>query len=173
MVEKEENEISIVIYGLGGQGVVKASRILTLAFSFQNKYVISFPSFGTEREGSPVEAYCRISDEKIYSRNQISDADYAIVFDKKLLNIKKIIAKKIFLNDNSKECKKDIICFNASDLALKILNREIVNTAMVAFFCKETNLISYENLIKAIKDSFSAENFDKNLKIVNEIYNKK
>lgn len=171
MTEKEENQISIVIHGLGGQGVVKASRILALAFSFQNKYVRAFPFFGTEREGSPVEAYCRVSDEKIYSRNQVSEPDYAIIFDKKLLEIKKINAKKIFLNEKTNDCKKGFICFDASEISFKILNREIVNTAMIAFFCRETKLISQENLVKAMKDSFSGENFDKNLRIINEVYN--
>ena len=168
------NDVSIVIHGKGGQGAVKASKLLAFAASLEGKNVQAFPFFGTEREGSPVEAYCRISDKKIWSRNDIVDADYAIVLDKNLFEVKQIIAKKIFLNanKNDKECKPEFTCYDASDLAMKIFNKNIANTAMLALFCRETKLISYENLISSLNEFFSGENLRKNIQIINVVFNK-
>ena len=63
--------IEIRWHGRGGQGAFTAARLLGLAASiYEGKYTQVFPSFGPERRGAPVLSFTRISDEKIYDRNE-------------------------------------------------------------------------------------------------------
>ena len=42
------------IHGRGGQGVVTAAELLSLAAFDEGRYAQAFPSFGSERMGAPV-----------------------------------------------------------------------------------------------------------------------
>lgn len=162
----KEGEISIVFHGRGGQGAVKASQILALAASLEGKYVQAFPNFGIERQGAPLEAYCRISDKKIFARNAVEEPDYAVILDESLLNIKKIEAKKIILNSEDKKENS----FDATKLALEILGKNIVNTSMLAAFCYYTKLVSKENLLLALREFFYGKILEKNIEIINKTF---
>ena len=50
------------IHGRGGQGVVTAAELLSISAFLEGKYAQAFPSFGSERTGAPVVAFCRIAD---------------------------------------------------------------------------------------------------------------
>ncbi|MHA1732952.1 MAG: 2-oxoacid:acceptor oxidoreductase family protein [Promethearchaeota archaeon] len=81
--------VEIIIHGRGGQGAVTAAQIIAeAAFKSGNfKDVMSFPAFGAERRGAPVQAYTRLSREgKIYTRAQITRPDITIVLDETILN---------------------------------------------------------------------------------------
>ena len=158
--EEKTNEIGIVFHGRGGQGAVKASQILALAASYEGKFVQAFPNFGIERQGVPLESYCRISNKKIYARNSIKNPDYAIIFDDTLLNIKKISAKHIIINSNKKQGD---YFFDATKIALEVFGKNIVSTIILAVFCYYTKLTTEENLIKAVKEKFSGKTFKKNV----------
>lgn len=75
----------IRIHGRGGQGVVSASELLSVAAFKEGKYSQSFPSFGSERMGAPVQAFARpvqafarISDSEITSREPVMEPDMLI-----------------------------------------------------------------------------------------------
>ena len=53
----------IRIHGRGGQGVVTAAEMLSVAAFTEGHWAQAFPSFGSERTGAPVVAFARI-DEK-------------------------------------------------------------------------------------------------------------
>ncbi|MEJ0014391.1 MAG: 2-oxoacid:acceptor oxidoreductase family protein [Actinomycetota bacterium] len=59
------------IHGRGGQGVVTAAELLAVAVFDEHKHAQAFPSFGSERTGAPVVAYCRISDHEIRVRDRL------------------------------------------------------------------------------------------------------
>ena len=168
--------IEIVIHGRGSQGAVKAAQLLALAASLEGKYVQALPSFGIEREGAPVEAYCRVSDKPILLRSHVEKADYAIIFDSSLLKIKKIDSKKIIVNSITgqiyKTGKQEICSFDATNLALEIFGRPFVNTAMLAVFSCFSDVIKKESLIQACKEFFPEELYKKNLKLIEEVYKK-
>jgi len=65
--------------------VVIGSEVLAHAGFIEKKYVQAFPSFGVERRGAPVTAFCRISETPIFLRNQIYAPDCVIVLDGSLL----------------------------------------------------------------------------------------
>ena len=47
--------IRLKFYGLGGQGVVTAAKVLSEAVSiYEGKYAVTIPAYGHERRGAPV-----------------------------------------------------------------------------------------------------------------------
>ena len=55
----------IRIHGRGGQGVVTAAEMLSIAAFREGRHAQAFPSFGSERTGAPVVAFCRIDEREI------------------------------------------------------------------------------------------------------------
>jgi 2-oxoacid:acceptor oxidoreductase gamma subunit (pyruvate/2-ketoisovalerate family) len=75
----------IRFHGRGGQGTVVASILLAKAFFKAGQYVQTFPVFGVERRGAPVEAYLRLDKQKILTRNNVYHPNHVVVQDAKLL----------------------------------------------------------------------------------------
>ncbi|HEU5426625.1 MAG TPA: 2-oxoacid:acceptor oxidoreductase family protein [Actinocrinis sp.] len=75
----------IRVHGRGGQGVVTAAELIAWAAIADGRYALAFPSFGSERTGAPVEAYCRIDDQPIRSREPVTEPDLVVVLDPTLL----------------------------------------------------------------------------------------
>ena len=73
------------IHGRGGQGVVTAAELLSVAAFLEGRHAQAFPSFGSERMGAPVVAFCRIDDRPIRVREPILAPDALIVQDPTLL----------------------------------------------------------------------------------------
>ena len=57
--------IEVRLHGRGGQGVVTAAELLSVAAFDEGRHAQAFPSFGSERTGAPVVAFCRIDDAPI------------------------------------------------------------------------------------------------------------
>src|SRR6266496_2442619 len=74
------------IHGRGGQGVVTAAELLSVAAFREGKHAQAFPSFGSERTGAPVVSFCRIDDKEIRLREPILEPDALIVQDPTLLH---------------------------------------------------------------------------------------
>ena len=74
------------IHGRGGQGVVTAAEMLSVAAFEEGRFAQAFPSFGSERMGAPVVAFCRIDDHEIRTREPIVDPDALIVQDATLVH---------------------------------------------------------------------------------------
>ena len=74
------------IHGRGGQGVVTAAELLSAAAFAEGRHAQAFPSFGSERTGAPVVAYCRIDDHAIRVREPIVAPDALIIQDPTLLH---------------------------------------------------------------------------------------
>src|SRR6187549_113315 len=76
----------IRIHGRGGQGVVTAAEMLSVAAFKEGRHAQAFPSFGSERTGAPVVSFCRIDDREIRLREPIAAPDALIVQDPTLLH---------------------------------------------------------------------------------------
>jgi pyruvate ferredoxin oxidoreductase gamma subunit/2-oxoisovalerate ferredoxin oxidoreductase gamma subunit len=77
--------VEIRFHGRGGQGTVVATILLAKAFFRDGYYVQSFPLFGVERRGAPVEAYLRFDRKEILIRTNVYTPDHVVVLDKTLL----------------------------------------------------------------------------------------
>ncbi|MFH1428008.1 MAG: pyruvate ferredoxin oxidoreductase subunit gamma [Patescibacteria group bacterium] len=176
------------IHGRGGQGVVTAAELIAIAAFYDKKVSQAFPSFGVERTGAPIEAYARIDDKLIRTREQIYQPNIIIVLDATLLStvdIAKGADKKTLLIINTTKDKKslnlnlpekNIFLVDATKIALDTIGKNIVNTVILGAFSKATNLVSLEGFKKAIKQKFNDKGKDiinKNIKAVEEAYNNK
>lgn len=163
--------IQIRIHGRGGQGVVTAAEILALAAFNEGYFAQAFPSFGVERSGAPIQSFVRINKEAIITREQIQIPDILIIQDASLLNEKKVLSginKKTKLiinspleaNEISKLIKNKIKADNiysvaATNIALKLLGKNIVNTVILGAFIKHNKIIKLETLLKTINEKFA------------------
>src|SRR5690348_9842976 len=73
------------IHGRGGQGVVSAAEMISVAAFTEGRHSQAFPSFGSERMGAPVVAFCRIADREIRAREPIVEPDAVLIQDPTLL----------------------------------------------------------------------------------------
>lgn len=175
------------IHGRGGQGVVVASLILAKAFHREGYNVQSFPEFGVERRGSPVQAYLRADKEYIYERTKIYRPNQLIVLDYSILNfidiVKDVSSDSIILINTSKEpaqidlsLKYKVATVDASSIAVKhkigTTTNPIANTSILGAYAKFSELISLNSLIGAIKESFPENKVNDNIAAVEEAYEK-
>lgn len=80
------SSFQVRFHGRGGQGVVTAAELLSQAAFLDGLHAQAFPSFGSERMGAPVVAFCRISDGAIRTRAPVDDPDAVVVGDVTLVN---------------------------------------------------------------------------------------
>ena len=70
--------IEVRFHGRGGQGAVTSAELVAHAAISEGKYAQSFPSFGPERRGAPVQSFTRVSDRPIRLRTAIREPDFSI-----------------------------------------------------------------------------------------------
>ena len=73
------------IHGRGGQGVVTAAELLSLAAFDEGLHAQALPSFGSERTGAPVVAFCRIDERPIRSHDPVDHPNLVVLQDPTLL----------------------------------------------------------------------------------------
>jgi pyruvate ferredoxin oxidoreductase gamma subunit len=82
----ERSEFAVRFHGRGGQGVVTAAELLSVAAFLEDRHAQAFPSFGSERTGAPVVAFCRIADRPIRTREPIAHPRAVVIQDPTLLH---------------------------------------------------------------------------------------
>lgn len=155
--------IEIVVYGRGGQGAVTLAVLLAKAAGLEGKWVQAFPAFGVERRGAPVKAFCRIDNQPILLRCQIRNPEWHIVLDESLLEMTGE-GKKVVNGKNGDWT------FDATGLALKVLGKPVVNTAMLGYFAKVSGLVRLDSILEALKDVFSGKLLELNQEVVRRAY---
>lgn len=169
--------IEIRFHGRGGQGAVTAAALLAKAAGYDNKFSQGFPAFGVERRGAPVKAFTRISDEPITIRSQVYKPDYLVILDDSLAELPEVKeglkpGSVIVANGNVDGAGfgNKVHSYDATSLALKVLGKNIVNTAMLGVFAKVTGLVSLESIQKAIGDVFGGKPGELNKELVKKAY---
>ncbi len=81
-----ERHVSVRFHGRGGQGVVTAAEMLSVAAFDEGRHAQDFPSFASERTGAPVVAFWRIDDKEIRLCEPIVTPDAVIIQDPTLLH---------------------------------------------------------------------------------------
>ncbi len=157
--------IEIRIHGRGGQGNVAAAELLSIAAFKDGKFAQAFPSFGAERIGAPVQAFVRIDDKKIRTREEVRTPDYLIVQDSFLIGAVPVldgIKPDGLILVNSDEAPEDlnikttarVETIPATEIALEIIGRPIPNAIMIGAFCSLTGLVSIGAVQEAIMEKF-------------------
>lgn len=174
--------IEIRLHGRGGQGTVTAAELIAEAAFIDGKFSQAFPSFGIERRGAPVEAFARISDKPITLHSKIYYPDYLIIQDPTLINLDVVrqgITKKTFIVINTEKSSADfkkifpkntIQTIPATQIALAILEKPIINTILLGAFAGVCSLLNPKSLTTAITARFKKDVAEKNLKAMNTAY---
>ena len=177
----------IRIHGRGGQGVVTATEMLSVAAFEEGRHAQAFPSFGSERTGAPVVSFCRIDDKEIRLREQIMEPDALIIQDPTLLHQIDVFAglkpdgyvllntshsfESLGLGDLVKKMKPERLCtLPATELGLKHVGRPIPNVPLIAGFAALSGTIRLESVVKAINEKFSGKVADGNIAAATEAY---
>ena len=159
------------IHGRGGQGVVTAAEMLSIAAFREAKHAQAFPSFGSERTGAPVVAFCRIDDREIRVREPILEPDALIIQDPTLLHQVDVFAglrpggiilintarsfAELGLQDFIGKFKARAV--PATELALKHVGRPLPNAALLGAFAAFSGQISLDAVAAAISEKFSGK----------------
>ena len=174
----------IRFHGRGGQGTVVASILLAKAFFNAGYYVQTFPLFGVERRGAPVEAYLRLDKEKILVRSNIYTPDHVVVQDAKLLDRVDVTAglkKGGSILINLKEAPDNMDIFSGFRLAVVDANqiavdnglgsrtRPIINTAMIGAFARVMKMPHLDMITAAIKSEIHIKT-DQNVSAARQAY---
>ena len=159
--------LEIRLHGRGGQGAVTSAELLALSAINEGKYGQAFPSFGPERRGAPVVAFCRVDDKQIKIRSEINNPDLVLVLDPSILRIVNVTAglkgdgilitnTKYTADEIGKElgltCKIAVV--NATKIAREELGLPITNTTMLGALLKARGFVDPESLIEPLKNRF-------------------
>jgi pyruvate ferredoxin oxidoreductase gamma subunit len=165
---------AVRIHGRGGQGVVTAAELLSLAAFADGLEAQAFPSFGSERMGAPVVAFCRIDREPIRVREPIVEPDAIVVQDATLLHHVDVfngLAQDGYVLINSSRTIEQLglaelrgshrterlATVPASELARERLGRPIPNAALLGALAAQTGVVSLDALERAIGERFEGD----------------
>lgn len=167
------------VHGRGGQGVVTAAELLAVAAFDEGRYAQAFPSFGSERAGAPVTAFCRIDGREIRTHQPVLRPDALIVQDPTLLHQVAVfdgLKPDGYLLINSGRSfdelgiggfmsgfgRERMVVAPAGEYARERLGRPLANAALLGGFAALTGRVSLEAVVAAIRQRFSGQVADGN-----------
>lgn len=164
--------LEVRIHGRGGQGVVTAAELLSLAAFDQGLHAQALPSFGSERTGAPVVAYCRIDDRPIRAHDPVDAPDVVVVQDPTLLRGGEVLLGLVedgLVVVNSGRSVAELadaglrlrtgqraLTVPASDLARERLGQPLPNTALLGAVAAATGVVGLPAVRRAIADRFGS-----------------
>jgi pyruvate ferredoxin oxidoreductase gamma subunit len=178
--------LSVRIHGRGGQGVVTAAELLSMAAFDEGLHAQALPSFGSERTGAPVVAGCRISDRPIRSHDPIMRPDVVVIQDPTLLRDPAVLeglAPDGIVVVNTSGVVDALpgagpadgrvarwVTVPATDLARRALGRPLPNTALVGAVAGVTHVVDPQSLGSAIRRRFPGPVGEANAELAARVY---
>jgi len=158
-------------HGRGGQGAVTAANILAIAAVKQGFYAQSFPYFGVERRGAPVQAFTRIDTKRIDIRMNVYNPDAVVVLDPSLMDVIDVTEGLkeggIIVINTAKKPEEfklgnyKIATVDATKIALEhklgSMAAPIVNTAILGAYAKAIGNVKIEYVLEAIRENAPAK----------------
>jgi pyruvate ferredoxin oxidoreductase gamma subunit len=170
-------------HGRGGQGVVTAAELLSVAAFLEGRHAQAFPSFGSERMGAPVVSFCRIADAPIRTREPVTEPDALIIQDPTLLHQAEVFAgfrrpgpgappgQGGYLLINTSRGfgqlglgefagafrSENLLTVPATKLALAHLGRPLPGAVLLGGLAALTGVIGLDAVVAAIEDRFSGK----------------
>jgi pyruvate ferredoxin oxidoreductase gamma subunit len=159
------------IHGRGGQGVVTAAELLSIAAFDEGHHAQAFPSFGSERTGAPVVSFCRFGETPIRTREPVAEPDAIVVQDPTLLHQVDLFSglrpPGYVLINSSRSFEElglgDLIdrfdharmlSVPASEIARRELGRPLPNAALLGGFAALTRTLQLDSVTAAIRERF-------------------
>lgn len=146
----------------------------------EGRHAQAFPSFGSERTGAPVVAYCRISDNEIRTREPVLEPDLLIVQDPTLLPILDVFSGLnddgyVLINSSKRSAELGLselqarqpaghfMTIPATDIAREHTGRTVPNAVLLGGMAALTGLIEMESVADAIMQRFPGAVGEKNV----------
>ena len=159
------------IHGRGGQGVVTAAELLSLAAFDDGLYSQAFPSFGSERTGAPVVSFCRMDEHPIRTREPVGTPDALIVQDATLLHQVDVFGglrpdgyvlinserslSELGLGDWTAGFRAErLLTVAASEIAGRYLGQPRPNAALLGGLAALTGVVSLDSVVLALETRF-------------------
>ena len=175
------------IHGRGGQGVVTAAEMLSVAAFREGRFAQAFPSFGSERTGAPVVAFCRFDDKAIRLREPIMQPDALIIQDPTLLHQVDVFGglvrdgyilintsrsfSELGIGEFVKGFHAEHLCtVPATEFALKHVGRPLPNAALLGGFAAVSGHIAIDSVLAAIREKFPRKVADGNIAAARAAY---
>ena len=175
------------IHGRGGQGVVTASELLSLAAFNDGLQAQAFPSFGSERMGAPVTAFCRIDQTPIRRREPIAEPNAVVVQDPTLLHHVDVFGGLspggyVLINSSRPPAELGleelhdrlapgrVLTVAASEIARARLGRPIPNVALLGGLIALTGVVALKALEQAIGERVTGDAADANLQAASDAH---
>jgi pyruvate ferredoxin oxidoreductase gamma subunit len=175
------------IHGRGGQGVVTAAELLSVAAFDEGRHAQAFPSFGSERTGAPVVSFCRIDDRPIRTREPIARPDAVLIIDPTLLHQVDVFGGLkpegfVLINSSRPFAElglEDLLERHAADrlttvpgteFAREYLGRPLPNAALLGGLAALTRTVSIESVTAAIRERFPGRTGEQNAAAARAIF---
>ncbi|MEU5893746.1 2-oxoacid:acceptor oxidoreductase family protein [Streptomyces sp. NPDC047461] len=154
------------IHGRGGQGAVTAAELLSVAAFLEGRHAQAFPSFGSERTGAPVMAFCRIDDRPIRVREPVMRPDALVIQDATLLHQVNVFeglrpGGATLINS---PCGADdlglqtltgpVLTVPATALALRHVGRPVPSAVLLGGLAALTGCVTIDSLTAAVRQRF-------------------
>lgn len=161
--------IQVRFHGRGGQGVVTAAELMSMAAFDEGRVAQAIPSFGSERMGAPVVAFCRIADHPIRTREPVAAPDVVVVADATLVHHADLLdglapGGAVLVNTSmpveALRCELPvpdgvrIAAVPATELARAHVGRPVPNAALLGGFCALTGAVSLDSVALALVERF-------------------
>jgi pyruvate ferredoxin oxidoreductase gamma subunit len=159
-------------HGRGGQGAKTAAGMVATIAVGAGKHAQAAPEYGAEREGAPIKAYTRISDNVIRVHDAIYYPDIVLVLDDTLLetqNVQSGLVDDGLLLVNTKKTADQIrtdldlpatmkvAVIDATTIALEEIKRPIPNTVMIGALAAATGVVDVPHVKKSVEKKFGAK----------------
>jgi len=160
---------------------VTAAELLSVAAFIEGRHAQAFPSFGSERTGAPVIAFCRLDERPIRVREPILAPDALVVQDPTLLHQVDLFAglrpdghvlvntgrtfAELGLGDLvERHARPDrLLTVPATELAREHLGRPLPNAALLGALGAASGQFGIDALAVAIREKFPAALADGNI----------
>lgn len=161
----------IRMHGRGGQGVVTGAEMLAIAAFLEGEYAQAFPSFGSERMGAPVVAFCRFDERPIRSREPVTNPEALIIQDPTLLHQADLftgLSPQGYVLLNSSRAMEELGLSDllqrfpgvqwktvpATELAMRYVKRPLPNAALLGGFAALSGRLKIGSVTAAIAEKF-------------------
>jgi pyruvate ferredoxin oxidoreductase gamma subunit len=178
-MEGLRSTFEVRIHGRGGQGVVTAAELLSVAAFDEDRHAQAFPSFGSERTGAPVVSFCRFGDSPIRTREPVAEPDALIVQDPTLLhqvdlfdglrpdgyvliNSSRGLAELGLAELSQRVRPERMLSAPATEIARRHLGRPLPNAALLGGFAALTGTMRLGSVTAAIRERFRGAAADGN-----------
>lgn len=164
-----------------------AAEMLSVAAFVEGRHAQAFPSFGSERTGAPVVAFCRIGDVAIRTHEPVMRPDVLIIQDVTLLHQVDVFGglrpsgyvllntagglAELGIDDLGNSLPPGHVALvPATELAMNHIGRPVPNAALLGGFAALTRLVSLVSVETAIRNRFPERLAESNIAAARDAY---